>query len=124
MLLTTQRYYLLVFRTKENLVSAAQHGMIGASASSRIGPGVIEADAVAPHIPVLVAEAIASFWSKHLNAQVWLICPGEVFLALSAEIQRPGDVFNQYPCMHILHGDKTGWIHMNDWMEVKSVKSG
>jgi len=113
MLFVTQKYYLLVFKTKESLAiahnEAAYQGRV-------IDMGSFGGEPPPRHV--------AAHWSKRLREEVGIIYPGVPFLALSTtEVCTYGRFTDKIPCMHVLYGEKAGWIRVYDWMEIESFEN-
>ncbi len=79
-------YFLLLYPTKEKASRARGHSAMDTAGDTGVSPAM--------------AEVIMSYWAKQLNCQVWYSEPGEIFMFLE-----------EYEgLLHILFGEKQGWI--------------
>ena len=97
-LVSTKKYFLAVFETKE----------AAASVSGPAASGTVDA--------FRAGSSTAAYWTQHLGVQVWFSMPGDVFLVLE---EYPGESL-----LKVLHGDRVGWLR-NDWYcyKLEEVKS-
>ncbi len=108
MLLRTDKYFLLVSETKEALVLIFLAGSSGA---------IPDKSGAMPPCEAEVAGTHAAWWSERLKSPIWFSKPGDVFLALSKIESR----HENFKFVQVLHGEKTGWIRAEDWLDLKSV---
>ncbi len=92
-------FYLMIYSTKER----AEHADILACAGHSRWRAEHSTDAAA-----------ADYWSEKLDCQVRSGHPGGIFILLGSDKR----------FLHILFGDKLGWIIYKDWMMLKEAQYG
>ncbi len=95
-------HFLLIYPTKEKTTSAWW-----ASPSSSYGAAAAHASTAASAV-----TDWAAYWSYRLKCQVHCIAPGEIFMVL----EKDG------PYVHVLFGEKQGWI-INNGLQIEALES-
>jgi len=101
-----EKYYLLVYETKEIAAAAFPEG-----AAREIAAGV-----QTPSTKItkdMFVEGVAAYWSGVLNSKVAWVQPGEPILFVEKN-----DSFHK-----ILVGEKIGWIAASEWLNIKPLEN-
>ncbi len=112
----TAEYFLLVYPTKEKAALAVEAPATAAFARSPSATTTIASAAMVAPAGASSAGATAwgDYWSKQLNCQVCYSELGELFMFL----ERNG-VY-----LHVLFGDKQGWIIYDSWLHIEEALNG
>jgi len=97
--------YLLVYPSKEKAAAATERSDPTAAVPAAKMVALV-------HQRRATALAEAAFWSKRLNCKVRYSEPEEVFMYLEQK-----DKF-----IHVLFGEKQGWIINKSWLEIERIK--
>lgn len=98
MLLSTSKYYLLVFQNLSAAEKAANTDMTIASCG-RSG------------------HAVAEYWRNRLkDANIWSALPNDIFLVIET-IERNGCKFH-----YVVHRERLGYIRTDDWLGLNVIR--